>query len=57
MKAPYTLVIGDREIESGLLTVRDRSGAETKGVSIDGFVGSLVEEARTRSLGQRTFEG
>jgi threonyl-tRNA synthetase len=57
MKAPYTLVIGDREIESGLLTVRDRTGAETKGVSIDGFVGSLVEEARTRSLGQRTFEG
>jgi threonyl-tRNA synthetase len=57
MKAPYTLVIGDREIESALLTVRDRTGVETKGVSIDGFVGALVEETRTRSLEQRTFEG
>ena len=29
MKAPYTLVIGDRELESGTYTVRDRSGTET----------------------------
>jgi threonyl-tRNA synthetase len=57
LKTPYTLVIGDREMESGLLTVRDRSGVETKGISLDGFIGALVEEARTRSLEQQTFGG
>ncbi len=38
MKAPYVLVIGDKEIESGELTVRDREGTETKGVPFDAFV-------------------
>jgi threonyl-tRNA synthetase len=57
MKAPYTLVVGDKEIESGRLTVRDRSGAETRGVDVQEFVDALVEEAGTRSLDQRTFKG
>jgi threonyl-tRNA synthetase len=57
MKAPYTLVIGDQEIESGTLTVRDRSGTETKGVGVDPFVAALVEEAASRSLEQRSFAG
>ena len=52
MKAPYTLVIGKREMESGLLTVRDRTGTETKGVSVDAFVEALVREASTRALEQ-----
>jgi threonyl-tRNA synthetase len=55
MRAPYTLVIGDKEIGSGRLTVRDRSGTETRGVAVEAFVDALVEEARTRSLEQRTF--
>ncbi|HEX9122770.1 MAG TPA: threonine--tRNA ligase [Actinomycetota bacterium] len=57
MKAPYTLVIGDREAESGLLTVRDRSGAETKDVPVERFVEALVHEAATRALEQSRFEG
>jgi threonyl-tRNA synthetase len=57
MKAPYTLVVGDKEIESGRLTVRDRSGTETKGVDVQAFEDALLEEARTRSLEQRTFGG
>jgi threonyl-tRNA synthetase len=57
MKAPYTLVIGDREIESGRLTVRDRSGNETKDVDADAFVEALVEEARTRAIEQHAFGG
>ncbi len=57
MKSPYTLVIGDKEIESGKLTVRDRSGTETKGVDAHAFVAALVEEAETRSLEQSTFAG
>jgi threonyl-tRNA synthetase len=57
LKTPYTLVVGDREAESGSLTVRDRSGIETKGVAVDEFVAALVEEARTRSLRQHAFGG
>jgi threonyl-tRNA synthetase len=57
MKTPYALVIGDREIESGELTVRDREGHETKGVVFETFVTALVEEARSRSLQQSRFEG
>lgn len=54
-KAPYVLVIGDREIESGELTVRDREGTETKGVAFDAFAAALVEEAGTRRLTQSVF--
>jgi threonyl-tRNA synthetase len=55
MKAPYVLVVGDREAESGELTVRDRAGTETKGVPFDEFVAALVEEARTRRLTGTSF--
>ncbi len=52
MKAPYTLVIGDREVSSGALTVRDRSGSETEGVPVERFIEALVDEASSRSLEQ-----
>ena len=55
MKGPYVLVIGDREADSGELTVRDRAGSETKGVPFDEFVAALVEEARTRRLTGTSF--
>jgi threonyl-tRNA synthetase len=54
-KAPYVLVIGDKEIDSGELTVRDREGTETKGVPFDAFAAALVEEASTRRLTQSRF--
>jgi threonyl-tRNA synthetase len=57
MKAPYVLVIGDREVESGVLTVRDREGTETKDVPFDDFVAALVEEAASRRLTQSRFAG
>jgi threonyl-tRNA synthetase len=56
-KAPYTLVIGDKEIESGAVTVRDRSGTETRGIAFDAFVEALVDEARSRRITQSTFGG
>jgi threonyl-tRNA synthetase len=55
MKAPYTLVLGDREIEAGTFNVRDRSGAETKGVGFDELVRGLHEEIESRSLEQHSF--
>ena len=52
-KAPYVLVIGDKEIESGELTVRDREGVETKGVPFDDFAAALVDEAGSSACRSR----
>jgi len=57
MKAPYVLVIGDRELESGAYTVRDRSGTETEGVTYGNLASALRLEAETRSLTQSRFGG
>jgi threonyl-tRNA synthetase len=57
MKAPYTLVVGDRDIEAGTLTVRDREGVETPGLAFEDVVAALVEEVRTRALTQTHFGG
>ena len=54
-KAPYVLVIGDKEIESGAVTVRDREGTETKDVPFEDFTAALVEEALSRRLTQTRF--
>src|ERR671930_106482 len=48
MKVPYTLVVGDRELEAGTVAVRDREGTENRGVSLDVFIERVTEEARTR---------
>jgi threonyl-tRNA synthetase len=56
-KAPYVLVIGDKEIESGELTVRDREGVETTGVPFDDFAAALVDEASSKRLSQSRFGG
>jgi threonyl-tRNA synthetase len=56
-KTPYVLVIGDKEIESGQLTVRDREGTETKGVAFEAFAQALADEASSRRLTQSRFGG
>src|SRR5207249_12084210 len=50
MRIPYTLVVGDREIEAGTAAVRDRAGHEVRGVPFDPFAAAVAEEARTRAL-------
>ncbi|MEX1047143.1 MAG: threonine--tRNA ligase [Actinomycetota bacterium] len=55
MKIPYTLVVGDKEAESGDVSVRDRDGNETRGVSFDEFVRRVSDEASTRSLESSSF--
>ncbi len=54
-KVPYTLVVGDRELESGRYTVRDRAGDEHPDVSFERLVERLEEEARTRRVTQSVF--
>ncbi|MDP9295208.1 MAG: threonine--tRNA ligase [Actinomycetota bacterium] len=56
MKAPYTLVIGDREIESGAVSVRDREGNEVRGVPFEEFLRRVQKEADSRALEQSRFQ-
>src|SRR5919201_2432430 len=55
MKAPYVVVVGDRDIEAGTFTVRDRSGEEHAGVPSERIVRTLADEAGTRALAQSDF--
>src|SRR5213079_3753593 len=50
MKIPYTLVVGDREIEAGTAAVRDRSGHEVRGVPFEPFLEAISLEAGTRAV-------
>ena len=55
LKAPYVVVVGDRDLEAGTFTVRDRAGQEHAGVPFDRIVSTLAEEARTRAVDQSAF--
>ena len=48
MRANYMLVVGEKEEESKLLTVRNRDGEETAGVSIDDFIQKIENERDDR---------
>jgi threonyl-tRNA synthetase len=55
MKVPYTVVVGDRDLEAGTLTIRDRNGTETPGVPFDAIVAALSDEAGSRRLQPTDF--
>ena len=57
LKAPYVVVIGDRDLEAGTFTVRNRAGDEVTGLAFDDLVATLVEEATSRSLEQSLTAG
>ena len=49
MRTNYMLVVGDKEIESGLLTVRNRDGEETKDVKLADFIAKISQERDSKS--------
>jgi threonyl-tRNA synthetase len=55
MKVPYTVVVGDRDLEAGAFTVRDRNGVETPGLPFDQIVTALTAESASRSLASTDF--
>jgi threonyl-tRNA synthetase len=57
IKAPYTIVVGDRDLEAGTFTVRKRGGEEVTGLAFDTIVQTLLEESRTRALEQTLSVG
>ncbi len=47
-KVPYMFILGDKEMESGKVSVRTRHGKETKDVTLDEFIANIKEEIRER---------
>ena len=45
-KIPYTLVIGDKEVQDNTVTYRKRGSQEQKTVSLDSFVSMVKEEIK-----------
>jgi len=46
-KVPYMVVLGDKEEESGLVTVRKRTGGDIGAMELRDFMNSLLEEQRS----------
>ena len=50
MRTNYMLVVGEKEENSGKLTVRNRDGEETADVSVNEFIEKISEERDSRSM-------
>ena len=50
MKIPYMLIIGDKEAESGAVSVRTRTGGDMGAMAVDEFVSSILEEIKSGSI-------
>jgi threonyl-tRNA synthetase len=48
-KIPYMLVVGDREVADGTVSVRTRAGGDQGGRSVDEFLRAASEEVRQRA--------
>jgi threonyl-tRNA synthetase len=50
MKVPYVVVVGDKEVEAGTVSVRDRAGVEVRGVPLEAFLARALDEAGSKAL-------
>lgn len=48
-KVPYMLVIGDKEMNSEILNVRDRGAQETREIAADKFICEVLEKIKERN--------
>ena len=48
-KVPYMVIVGQKEAESGTLSIRNRAGEETHDVAEDAFIAQLKEEIRSKA--------
>jgi threonyl-tRNA synthetase len=49
-KVPYMLVVGDEEAEKNTVSVRRRSGDESRGVAVEAFAEQLTTEIAERTV-------
>jgi threonyl-tRNA synthetase len=50
VKTPYMLVIGDAEVEKGVVSVRLKNGQMVNNMAVDEFIQIITKEIRERSL-------
>ena len=48
-KIPYMLIIGDKEVETGLVSVRSRRDGDIGSMELSAFMEKAVEEVRTKA--------
>jgi threonyl-tRNA synthetase len=48
-RVPYLLVVGDREVESRSVAVRDRAGRDLGILALDAFIDRLSQEIANRT--------
>jgi len=44
MKTPFVIVLGDKEVSSGNLTIENRDGTKTEGITAEDFLSKLKKE-------------
>jgi threonyl-tRNA synthetase len=49
-KIPYMLIIGDKEVEEKKVSVRLRTGEETKGVVFEEFLKNVREKIKNKEI-------
>lgn len=49
-KVPYMLIIGDKEVENGVVAVRARKDGDLGTMSLDAFIEKVLNEIKTRSI-------
>jgi threonyl-tRNA synthetase len=47
-KVPYTLVVGDKEMQKDAVAVRERGGKDLGAIPVDEFIGKIREEIRAK---------
>ena len=48
-KVPYMILLGDKEVESGMMSVRTRSGGDEGAMTIGAFIAMAEEEINTKA--------
>jgi threonyl-tRNA synthetase len=56
-KVPYLLIIGDREVENGTVSVRSHDHGDEGPVPMEEFIERVVEEIQTKALPESFKEG
>ena len=49
-KIPFIIVLGDKEIESSTLAIRDRKGSDLGSMSIDAFSDILIKKIESKEV-------
>ena len=49
-KVPYMLVAGDKDIENGVVSVRDRRDGDIGSMTIDEFIEKITEEVEKKII-------